>query len=200
MIKSKTSFFANINFESLIGHKTIIYGEIDTKKTSYTANFIRFLLEEKKIAPKEISILDFGPNLMKIGKRKIGGRILDFYKHSSVCNNLTFQGEIIPPRLNARNRDEIFKNAKHNYILTTKILKQFNENPTSILIINDISIYLHCGDDFLIMESMGKCNTFFGNTYYGISIRSNFEVDFSLKERQAIENILKKVEKSYKTI
>ena len=194
------NLFKNINFENLIGHKTIIYGEIETKKTYYTTNFIKFLLESKHVDPREITILDFAPKLTLIKGIKVGGQIKDFYDISKICNYPTLQGEIIPPRLNAKNREEIYKNAKNNYILTSKLLKQFIENPTSTLIINDISIYLHCGDDILIMESIGKCKTFFGNAYYGISIRSDFEVDFSLKERQAVETILKKVEKSYKTI
>ena len=41
------NFYNNIDFESLIGHTTIIYGEVDTKKTFYTANFIQLLLEDK---------------------------------------------------------------------------------------------------------------------------------------------------------
>ncbi len=193
------SFYNNINFESLIGHMTIIYGEIDTKKTFYTANFIRFLLEDKQINPKEISILDFAPQLIMIKGKNIGGRIKDFYEKSKICNYLNLQGEIIPPRLNAKNQEELYRNANHNYLITSKALERYIQKPTNILIINDISIYLHVGDEKLLLESIKKCNTFFGNTYYGTSIRSDFESNFSIKERRTIENLLKKVENSFKT-
>lgn len=194
------SILDNINFNNFIGHKTIIYGEINTGKTEYTAKFVQFLLEDKQVNPKATTILDFGPNLKRIKGKKIGGKIEDFYKKCKICNYLTFQGEIIPPRLNAKSRDEIFENANHNYLLTSKVLKKFIKKPTNILIINDISIYLHVGDKQRLLEAIRKSKTFFGNTYYGNSIKSNFEVDFSLKERLAIENLLKKVENSYKTI
>lgn len=193
------SFYNNIDFESLIGHTTIIYGEVDTKKTFNTANFIQLLLEEKKIAPKEISILDFAPQLIMIKGKNIGGKIKDFYAKSKICNYFNLQGEIIPPRLNAKNREELYRNANHNYLITSKVLESYIKKPTNILIINDISIYLHVGDEKLLLESIKKCNTFFGNTYYGTSIRSNFKSNFSIKERRTIENLLKKVENSFKT-
>lgn len=193
------SFYNNIDFESLIGHTTIIYGEVDTKKTFYTANFIQLLLEDKKIAPKEISILDFAPQLIMIKGKNIGGRIKDFYAKSKICNYFNLKGEIIPPRLNAKNREELYRNANHNYLITSKALESYIKKPTNILIINDISIYLHVGDEKLLLESIKKCNTFFGNTYYGTSIRSDFESNFSIKERRTIENLLKKVENSFKT-
>ena len=193
------SFYNNINFESLIGYMTIIYGEVDTRKTFYTANFIRFLLEDKQINPKEISILDFAPQLIMIKGKNIGGRIKDFYAKSKICNYFNLQGEIIPPRLNAKNREELYRNANHNYLITSKALESYIKKPTNILIINDISIYLHVGDEKLLLESIKKCNTFFGNTYYGTSIKSDFESNFSIKERRTIENLLKKVENSFKT-
>lgn len=192
-------FSKDFNFESLIEHKTIIYGEINTGKTEYTAKFIQFLMEEKQINPMEISILDFAPKLMMIKGRNIGGRIKNFYMKSKICNYLNLQGEIIPPRLNAKNREELYRNANHNYLITSKALESYIKKPTNILIINDISIYLHVGDEKLLLKSIKKCNTFFGNTYYGTSIRSDFESNFSIKERRTIENLLKKVENSFKT-
>lgn len=193
------SYYNNIDFESLIGHTTIIYGEVDTKKTFYTANLIRFLLEDKQINPKEISILDFAPQLMMIKGKKIAGKIKDFYKKSKSCNYLNLQGEIIPPRLNAKNREELYRNANHNYKLTLKLLKKFAKKPTSILIINDISIYLHVGDQKFLLKAIKNCETFFGNSYYGNSIKCDFVPEFNLKERQSIESILKEVENSFKT-
>ena len=49
------------NFNNCIGHHTILYGETNTKKTYYTAEFVKFLLEKKEIIPEEITILDFAP-------------------------------------------------------------------------------------------------------------------------------------------
>ena len=192
-------FFKNSNFEDFISHHTLLYGETDTKKTFFTAKFVQFLLEAKKINPKEISILDFAPKLKVIKNLKIGGKIEDYYDKSLFCSNITFEGEIIPPRLTANNKKELYENACKNYKKTFEILKFFTDNPTKILIINDISIYLHIGNKDLLLEAIKKSNTFFGNSYYGSSIKSDFATLFSLREKRLVEYLIKKIEFSYFT-
>ena len=188
-----------LNFDELIGYKTLLYGDTNTRKTFYTSKFIQYLIESKNIHPKEISILDFAPPSLKIKNLKIGGKIEDFYEHSITCNNIYFEGEIIPPRLKARNKKELYKNACKNYKKTSKILNKFIENPTSILIINDISIYLHIGNKNSLLDSIKKPTTFFGNTYYGSSIQPNFTSLFSLREKRLIEYLIKKMDYSFFT-
>jgi len=192
-------FSKNSNFDSFINRHTLLYGEADTKKTFYTAKFVQFLLEAKKVNPKDISILDFAPKLKKIKKLKIGGKIEDYYDKSLMCNNITFEGEIIPPRLKSQSKAKLYEYACANFKKTDQLLKIFNENPTSILIINDISIYLHIGSTTSILESIKQSNTFFGNTYYGHSIKSDYSTLFSLRERRLANYLIKKIEYSYFT-
>ena len=122
-------------FADLIGHHTFLYGETNTKKTYYTAKFVQHLTETKNINPKDITILDFAPKLSNIRGLKIGGKIEDFYPQSIKCNNISIEGEIIPPRLNANNKKELYQYAQMNYEKTYEILEIFNQEPTSILII-----------------------------------------------------------------
>ncbi|MFW9899851.1 MAG: hypothetical protein ACFFDY_01025 [Candidatus Thorarchaeota archaeon] len=192
-------FQNNISFDNCIGTHTLLYGETNTNKTYYTGKFIQFLIESKKINPKEISILDFAPPLSIIRNNKIGGKIEDYYKNSALCNNYYFQGEIIPPRLKAMNIKDLYKNACNNFKKTYKLLKIFNDSPAPILIINDISIYLHVGNKKLLIDSIKKANTFFGNTYYGSSIRTDFTSLFSLREKRLVEYLVKKINNSYFT-
>ncbi len=192
-------FNSSFNYKELIGHQTLLYGETNTKKTYFTAKFVQFLLESKKLDPIEISILDFAPPQSIINNNKIGGKIKDFYKKSLQCNYLYFEGEIIPPRLKAINHKELYEIACKNFKKTFKILKIFYENPTSILIINDISIYLHIGNKKLLLDSIHKSSTFFGNSYYGSSINTDFTWVFSQREKRLVEYLMKKVEYSYST-
>jgi len=192
-------FLNKFNYKNHIGHHTLLYGETNTKKTYYTAKFIQFLVETKDFNSNEISILDFAPTLNTIKNLKIGGKIKDFYDNSVICNNIFFKGDIIPPRLRARSKKELYEIACKNYKKTYEILNFFNNNPTKILIINDISIYLHIGNKNLLLEAISKSNTFFGNSYYGSSINSDFAKQFSLREKRLVEYLIKKIEYTYFT-
>ena len=187
------------NFERILGTHTLLYGETNTKKTLYTANFIKFLLEIKQIPPKDISILDFAPKLAYIKDLKIGGRIQDYYDDSKICNYLKFEGDIIPPRLRTESKKEMYANICLNFNKIYKILEIYNKNPTSVLIINDISIYLHLGHIKYLLNTINKSDTFFGNTYYGSSIVSNFSKLLSIKEKSRVETLIKNIENSFIT-
>lgn len=193
------NFKVKLDFDDLINHSTILYGETNTYKTYQTSEFVKFLLESKTIAPREISILDFAPTLMTIKNLKVGGKIQDFYEQSGVCRNIIFKGEIIPPRLKSRNKKELYQNSRENFKKTSKILNTFNENPTSILIINDISIHLHGGSIKLLLNAINESKTFFGNTYFGSSIKRGYATLFSLRERRKVKSLINKVELSYFT-
>ncbi len=192
-------FDSSLRYEEFIGHQTFLYGETNTKKTYFTAKFIQFLIESKYFDPKEISILDFAPPQSIINNNKIGGKIKDFYKGSTKCNTFFFKGEIVPPRLKAKNVRELYDNACKNFKKTYIILTLFNDNPTSILIINDISIYLHIGNKKLLLDSIKKSDTFFGNSYYGSSITTDFTNLFSLREKRLVEYLVRKIKNSYFT-
>lgn len=192
-------FIIENSFETFLGHKVLLYGETNTKKTYYTSRFVEFLLEKKKYDPKKITILDFAPELQKIKGLKIGGKISDYYKNSLECNSLTLPGKIIPPRLMGKNRNDLLRFAKQNYNKTSAALQKYNQNPTNILIINDISIHLHIGDPTDILKVLDQSKTFFGNSYYGTSISNDFSRDFSLREKERVEILVTKVNKSYHT-
>ncbi len=181
-----------------LNHHTLLYGETNTKKTYYTAKFVQFLVESK-LNPSDITILDFAPKMVTINESKIGGRIEDFYAKSKKCNNIYFEGEIIPPRLRSQNSEELIDNAQKNYKKTLQILEEYHLKPTPILVINDISIYLHVGDLTYFLKVIQKARTFFGNTYYGTSINKEFTNEFSYKEKNIVESLVEKIENSYLT-
>ncbi|MFX1389220.1 MAG: hypothetical protein ACFE9Z_04045 [Promethearchaeota archaeon] len=189
----------NLEFKNLLKHHTLLYGETNTQKTLNTARFIQFLLEEKGLNPREITILDFAPSLTTFENVRIGGKIKDYYKNSKKCRNLCFKGEIVPPRLKSKNLTELFENVFNNYKKTVKILSEFDRDPTSILIINDISIYLHIGNKNLLMDLIERTETFFGNSYYGTSIKSDFTKLISLREKRLVDYLVKNIDNSYFT-
>ncbi len=188
-----------LDFKIYIGHRTLLYGETNTGKTYYTAKFVQYLLEIKKITPEDISILDFAPKLAYFNNLKIGGRIQDYYEDSVKCNNINFEGEIIPPRLRAKNKNELYEYICHNFSKIYKIIDIYNNNPTPVLIINDISLYLHLGSNKYLINTINRSDTFFGNSYYGSSISSKFSKHISIREKRKVEFLIKNVENSFST-
>jgi hypothetical protein len=193
---TSNNIFSFINW---FGNHTLLYGETDTKKTYYTAQFIEYLIEVQKIDPKEITILDFAPKLMLIKGLKIGGKISDFSDKSVKCREIRLEGEIIPARLEAINKRELFENICHNYKITSKALEKFNQKSTDFLIINDVSIYLHLGDKSYLLDTIKEVNTFCGNSYYGNTIKTGCGKLLSLKEKKRVEFLIKNLDNSILT-
>ncbi|MBY9013902.1 MAG: hypothetical protein KGD70_16145 [Candidatus Lokiarchaeota archaeon] len=193
-------FNKNSDLSVLDGKKTLIYGEANTGKTFYTANFVQYLLENKKFDYNEISILDFAPKLTYFKNLKIGGRIQDYYEDCLKCNIINFVGDIIPPRLKAKNKSEMYSNICNNFKKIHETIEKYNNNPTSVLIINDISLFLHLGSNKYLINTINKSNTFFGNAYYGTSISSKFSKLLSIIEKKKVEFLIKNIENSFTTI
>ncbi len=189
----------DFEYKDFIGNYTLFYGETNTKKTYYTAKFIDYLIDYQDINPKEISILDFAPELMLINGLKIGGKINDFSNKSFECREIRLRGEIIPARLKARNNKELFENICHNYKITSKALEIFNQKTTDFLIINDISIYLHLGDKSYLLNIIKKASTFCGNSYCGTTIKTGYGKLLSLKEKKRVEFLVKNLNNSILT-
>ncbi len=187
-----------LNFEALLERRTLLYGTTNTYKTYMTAKFVDFLLD-KEISPSEISILDFAPNIQHFQGLKIGGKISDFSSRSLKCNYLPITGEIIPPRLQSTTKSELYSYALRNFKKIRKILDSYKYNPTNILLINDISIYLHLGSKKTILTLINKSDTFFGNTYYGLTISRAYSKLFSLIERKRVKYLIDRIPNAYST-
>ena len=186
----------DFEYKHFIGKRTLFYGETDTKKTYYTAEFMDYLIDYQEIDPKEISILDFAPELMKINGLKVGGKLKDFSNKTSECRVISLDGNIIAARLKAQNKRELFENICHNYKITSKAIQKFDQSATDFLIINDLSIYLHLGNKSYLLNTIKKANTFFGNSYYGTKIKTGFGKLLSLKEKKRVDFLIKNLDYS----
>ncbi len=192
-------FSENIVFDELIGHKTLLYGELRTKKTYCTAKFVQFLIEAKEMPPSDISILDFAPEKQIFPIGEVGGKIEDFYENAKYCKIIPIKGKILPPRLSANNIKHLIKIATENYEKLGMALNLFYQNPTPFLIINDLSMFLHKGSKKYLWNIIQKASTFFGNAYYGDSIQKDFTRKFNIHEKNKVDFLIKRVDFSYKT-
>ncbi len=185
------------DLNELIGHQTILYGESNTGKTHNAAIFLQFLLNSN-IDPKTISVLDFAPKCQIYNKRKIGGKIIDYFIPPDTLG-LFLDVETTPPRLTGKNKREIKNYALQNQDLTKKALKRYLIRPTPILIVNDISIYLQKGSIRFFIKVLKSAITFYGNSYYGKSISNKYSKRFSKIESNKILRLIENIELSYFT-
>ncbi len=93
----------------------------------------------------------------------------------------------------------MYSNICHNFKTIYKIIEIYNSSPTPVLIINDISLYFHMGGEKLLINTINKSNTFFGNSYYGTSIVRKFSNLLSIKEKKRVEFLIKNVDNPFVT-
>ncbi len=100
--------------------------------------------------------------------------------------------KLYAPRLMGKNCSEVWKFAKLNADHIKPLLEQYISNPTPILVVNDITIYLHAGDPMLLYKAIDKSILFIGNAYYGIKLKD--ECGLWEKEKLLVEELSRRVD------
>lgn len=142
-----------------INKKTLIVGEVNTGKTAYLNNILEKLLKE---GHTDLSIIDMAPET--IGD--IGGKMS--------LGKLTFirylTAKIVAPRLTGGSQEEVEALAKENAWSIDAILLQYLNDPSKVLLINDVSIYLQAGDLDRLLSLLNSTSTVVMNGYFGYGL------------------------------
>ena len=185
----KYSFRNLKNFKDLIKHKTLIVGEVYSGKTRLTSRIIVLFIENN--LGKDVTLIDLAPNKNKIGKPvKYYLKKLDLNK----INHL-IPKRIYAPRLTASDPVELRKFMYLNYLEARKLFKIYLHNPTKILVINDLSIFLHYGNINELLKIINASETFIANTYYGHRIKDPFQSGLDEMEHKKIEILMSYMDK-----
>ena len=144
----------------LLGRKTLIVGEAGTGKSHLLARILEKMVEA--LGPEEITVIDMAPFRFS----GIGGRLKELTESVNLVRYLT-DDRIAPPRLAGRNATEVLKLAERNASLIRPLLHEFLKRPTGILLVNDLTIYLHAGDPLLLEKSLEAAETFVATCYEG---------------------------------
>jgi len=173
---------------SLLGKRTLIIGEVGSGKTALTAKIVLDLIAMG--LGNEITVIDMAPEKIF----DIGGKLTNYLCKKCLENIRYFSAKIIPPRLTSRNEEEALKYAIRNFKVLKPLLEKYIDNPTRILIVNDLSIYSHAGPfedvDACIMEA----ETFLANSYFGKKINGKFP-RIGFRERKFVIDLLKFMDK-----
>ncbi len=150
----------DLEVDRLLGKKTLIVGEAGTGKSHLLARILEKMVET--IDPREITVIDMAPFRFS----GVGGKLRDLTDSVSRVRYLTDEG-IAPPRLLGRNADEVLRLAERNASLIEPLLIEYLNRPTRVVLVNDLTLYLHAGDPSLLGRVMEAAETFVATCYEG---------------------------------
>ena len=178
--------FTNVPpLSKILNKRTLIIGELGSGKTLLTMKIVDKLVDNGY--GKYITILDLAP------KRKgiIGGRLIDFGFNSSKVFAYLAPKKVFTPRIAANNAEELLKLAIMNRNNMQPLIYRYLDAPTEILVINDLTLYLHVGSLDLIDECIMVSETFIANAYYGDELSFDYGTGISLREKTMVLELIR---------
>jgi hypothetical protein len=157
--------------------RTLIIGDVNTGKTRLTEHVLACWVAQ--VRSKEITVLDFAPETQE----SIGGRIqlpADF-------QGVVLATPIVPPRLRGRDEDEADTLAQANAAAIENLLRDARLANSSILVINDVTLYLQAGQYDHLWAVIQPVATVLINAYYGHSFP---DYHLSRRERQLTDRLI----------
>ncbi|MBC2735056.1 MAG: hypothetical protein HF981_11930 [Desulfobacteraceae bacterium] len=160
------------------GRRTLVIGDVNTGKTRLTEKVMtRWVAQGRS---HEIAVLDLAPETQET----IGGRI-----HLPAG----FQGVLLAttisaPRLSGRDEEEADLLAQTNAAAIEPLFKNPRLANCSILVINDVTLYLQAGNYDCLWAAIQPVETVLINAYYGDSFP---DYRLSRQERRLTELLIK---------
>ena len=171
----------DLHFDEIRGRKTLILGDVGSGKTALTA-----LLVTEAVATNQstdITVIDMAPERKKFKNVMIGGRVTDFLDDRTKVSVLFPIPELRAPRTEGQTTAEVADFARSNAKSIGKLLHKYSANPTPILFINDVSMYLQAGEANELLKSVKATETFIANAYQGTTLQNDHDSGISEHER-----------------
>ncbi|MEM0482359.1 MAG: hypothetical protein QXM16_05685 [Nitrososphaerota archaeon] len=170
--------------KTLAESHTTIFGEVRTGKTRLLYRLL-WMLSESGLGG-EITVLDMAPGL----SWGVGGKLVEVGELPDGVKYLT-SWEIRPPRLIGRDSEDVSRLAKANEESIRPLIENYSKNPTSILAINDVTIYIHAGEPAQLFSAMSLARAWLVTAYYGSRLADDKGTGISVRERGFVEQLLR---------
>lgn len=171
--------------ELLMGKRTLIVGKVRSGKTRLTAQILNGMLSS--VRGEDITVIDLAPE-----KGGLGAKLIDYIELPEGSRYL--RPELVhAPRLEGRDSEEVLKLAELNESIIKPLLFIFLREPTKVLVINDLTIYLHAGDLGLLLDCINSSETFLGNAHYGRDFDDKGS-GLNERERELVEELMRRVD------
>jgi hypothetical protein len=133
----------------------------------------------------KVSFLDVAPEMIK----GIGGKFKPTPQPPSFIYLTT---EIFAPRLTAKSPEERDRLAQANAISIERMFEEYRRQPSDVLFINDVSIYLQAGDLESLWDVISLSKTAVMNGYYGKTLG---EDPLSQRERREMDRLIERCDR-----
>jgi hypothetical protein len=174
----------DFHFNEIIGRKLLIVGDIGSGKTALTA---RLLTEALAIfSPNDITAIDMAPRRRDFKGASVGGRLTDFMNAPTGLRILTPTPSPVAPRIEGITAGDVLLFARSNHQSIDRVLEKYSADPTPILFMNDISMYLHAGEPANLLNVVGSAKTVVMNSYVGVVLQDDHGSGVSQHERDGL--------------
>lgn len=173
------------SFREVRGKKVLILGDVGVGKTALTAKLLDEAVSLR--LSRSIAVLDLAPTV-SIGSLGIGGSMRGFSVSLGSVRYIR-PAVIRAPRLEGKSGKEVLELAEINAQVIDRPLTELIGEPSSILFINDLTLYLHAGEPRRIQELLDGVETGIVNAYMGERLREDRGSGISEREEKALKII-----------
>lgn len=168
--------------KEILSKKVLILGEAGSGKTKLAAQLLQEFMD--LVNPEKISVIDLAPKRVS----KFGGKLTDYV---SITGKVKYYSpkRVYTPRLSGKSSKQILRYAELNKRNMQPLFNAFSKNATDILVVNDITLYLHLGALETVLECIKLVKTFLATAYYGSKLAEDLGTGISLRERQLTEKL-----------
>uniref|UniRef100_A0A7C5Y745 Helicase HerA central domain-containing protein n=1 Tax=Caldiarchaeum subterraneum TaxID=311458 RepID=A0A7C5Y745_CALS0 len=175
-----------MNVDQFVGKKTLIVGEAGSGKTRLLAQLLKELIGISE--PSQISVIDLAPEKIS----GIGGPLSLYGDFSNV--KYYRPERVYAPRLMACNAEDVKRYAESNAKLAREQFQKYLRNPTKMLAVNDITIFLHAAEVEELLQYIQKASTFVATAYMGEKLVEDFGTGLSQTEKSKLTKLIEKVD------
>ncbi|GAH81027.1 unnamed protein product, partial [marine sediment metagenome] len=178
----------SISYSETRGSKLLIMGDVNTGKTMMTKELLDEAIE---LDPGEVTVIDMAPRSFILKDISFGGVLEGLEDYDVRC---LMSDDIRTPRLSAETSEELLKLADHNRYEIDGLLDEFQADPSKILFINDVSIYLQYGELERLWDTIKLAETFVANGYLGTRLEEDLGTGVSARERRLMGELASRMD------
>jgi GTPase SAR1 family protein len=180
LVKNKPK--VKLKATDILGKKVLILGESGSGKTRLAAKLVEELMAIG--GPGKMTIIDFAPKRTD----HVGGRLKDYVTLAHELKYLAPRS-VYTPRLAGSSPQQVLRFARLNRKLMEPLLNEFAQNPSEVLILNDLTLYLHEGKIEEVLQCVRLAKTFLGTAYYGTGLGEDLGTGLSRREKQLTDEL-----------